>query len=712
MDKPVRSGLLALSLALSLALPGVGCGDDGGGSSGGDAGPADVAEDAEVAPDLSPEDTADAATDTLDVPGPETNGDTAMDGDSTMDGDSDATSACGPGARWEPGTTLFVEVTDEWGLTDVTGSTFSVIDYDGDGWEDIFIRNGQGELDFKTYAPGVWLLRNTGGGGFEDVTEASGILTRRVENPETPWRSANVAVFGDVNNDGFMDVFSGIGTPAEMGIETPDLLLGQADGTFVLGPANSMLRREGLVNSPAGAAWTDYDRDGFLDLWVTHHDFVNSQGFPEPIADHLYHGDGEGMFLDFSSKEGISTFPWGDLGKLNAGEGHSWAWSAAACDLNSDGTPELLAASYGRAPNVLWQGVRTDAGDVSFINRGVYSGYAYDHREDWTDNWSAQCYCTDNPEAEDCDLVTEAIDPQLCAGLKASFGENMRWSHAGDREPWRLAGNSGTTICADLDSDGDLDLFTNEIVHGDVGSSSDPSEIMVNTGEADVRFERPGPEATGIFREHPPYIYWDHGDMTSEVLDVDNDGLLDVYLSASDYPGNRGILFHQQSPLSFTEVGLEDYFEHNRSYGVVAADFDRDGDLDLLVGHSHMRCEPNAPNDCYPTRQTRLFENVLGQSGHWIQLELVGGPVTNRAAIGAQVTITTDERVQIREVSGGWGKGGFQSGLVVHAGLGDACEAEISIRWPDWNLTTEIHTLAADTRYRIVQGESPTIDGL
>ena len=655
------------------------------------------------------ESSADPASDSPSADVATSDAQVAIDASETTDettSDAETPPGCAPAAPWEPGTPIFVEVTDDWGLEGVTGHTFSVVDYDGDGWQDIFVRHGQGELDFKDYAPGVWLLRNTGGGAFEDQTESSGILTRRVPNAEAPWRPVHVAVFGDVNNDGHLDLFAAFGTPAEMGIETPDLFLGQGDGTFTLGPAESMLRREGLVNSPDGAAWTDYDRDGYLDLWVAHHD-VNVNGNPQPLADRLYHGDGEGMFLDFSSKAGVVTFPWGDLTKLNAGQGHSWAWSAAACDLNHDGTPELLAASYGRAPNVLWQGARDAAGEVTFLNRGVASGYAYDHREDWTDNWSAQCYCTDNPDAEDCHLVTEPIDPQICAGLKASFGENMRWNHGGDREPWRLAGNSGTTLCADLDSDGDLDLFTNEIVHGDVGSSSDPSEILVNTGEADVRFERPGPEATGVHREHPPYVYWDHGDMTSAVLDVDNDGLLDIYLSASDYVGNRGLLYHQKSPLWFEEVSIDDSFEHNRSYGAVAADFDRDGDLDLLVGHSHMRCEPNGPNDCYPTRQVRLFENVIGQDGHWIQLELVGGAGTNRAAIGAQVTVTTPERVQVREVSGGWGKGGYQSGLILHVGLGDACEAQVSIRWPNAELTIEEHTLAAGARYRVVQGEEP-----
>ncbi|MEC9073045.1 MAG: CRTAC1 family protein, partial [Myxococcota bacterium] len=364
-----------------------------------------------------------------------------------------------------------------------------------------------------------------------------------------------------------------------------------------------------------------------------------------------------------------------------AAEGHSWAWSAVACDLNGDGTPELLAASYGRAPNLLWQGARQGDGSVQYLNRSVSSGYAWDHRQDWTDNWSARCYCMDEPESEDCDL-TEDIDPNVCAGLKAAFGDNYRWWHDGDREPWRLAGNSGTTLCVDLNNDGHLDLFTNEIIHSDVGESSDPSEIMVNTGEADVRFERPGGQETGIWRDHEPGSYYDHGDMTSTYLDFDNDGWMDLYLGASDYPGNRGLLFHQDSPLVFSEVPISDAFEHNRSDGAVAADFDRDGDLDLLVGHSHMRCDPNGLNDCYPTRQIRLFRNVIGDQGQWVQLRLKGAAGTNAAAIGARVQVTAGGVTQTREVDGGYGKGGFQNGLVLHFGLGTACDAEVSVRWP------------------------------
>src|SRR5439155_22044496 len=86
---------------------------------------------------------------------------------------------------------------------------------------------------------------------------------------------------------------------------------------------------------------------------------------------------------------------------LNKGLGHSNAWSAAACDLNNDGNPELLAASYGRAPNHLWQSKGKD-GSFGFLNQSVASGYAFDENQDWSDNESARCWCKLHPSDVDC----------------------------------------------------------------------------------------------------------------------------------------------------------------------------------------------------------------------------------------------------------------------------------------------------------------------
>ena len=77
---------------------------------------------------------------------------------------------------------------------------------------------------------------------------------------------------------------------------------------------------------------------------------------------------------------------------------HSNAWSGVACDMNNDGYAELLSASYGDAPNHLWL---NEQGEM-FQNQSISSGYAFDERQDWTDNESARCWCFLHPEDEDC----------------------------------------------------------------------------------------------------------------------------------------------------------------------------------------------------------------------------------------------------------------------------------------------------------------------
>jgi hypothetical protein len=377
---------------------------------------------------------------------------------------------------------------------------------------------------------------------------------------------------------------------------------------------------------------------------------------------------------------------------LNDGRAHSRAWGAAACDLNDDGVPELLVPSYGRSPNHLWQ-ARVDGDGVSYENRSVASGYAYDDDFTWQDNQFARCFCSANPNEEGCaDVPAPAIS---CT--------TPNWSHAQDRDPFRLGGNSAATVCADLDNDGDTDLITSEIRHWWAGSGSDASEVLLNDGADDVTFTRPGRTALGLDVPHASGS-WDEGHMTAAAFDFDNDGWLDLYKGGSDYAGNRGRLYHQREPLSFEEVDVADGIDHVRSHGVAVADFDRDGDLDIVVGHSHARCD----GECYPTQQLRLFENVVGDQGNFVQLELEGTDA-NRSAIGARVRVTAGGVTQTREVQGGHGHYGAQDDLVVHAGLGSACEAEVEVRWPDEAGTVQRFTLPAGHRFYVRQGEAPTV---
>ncbi|MGF1469702.1 MAG: CRTAC1 family protein [Sandaracinaceae bacterium] len=642
-------------------------------------------------------------------------GPTCGEGEACFEGDvcgpALPAAVCGPGTAWAPGDRAFREATEAWGLVDlgVEGVKLTVTDLDGDGWSDLEVRRGRlGVEDFES-ADGrrTWLLRNTGSGRFEDVTERSGFLARR-NAEEGGGRPVETVSWADVDNDGDLDAFSGLTTSDwdAVGRETTELLLNDGAGAFTLGPEDSPVRRADVIDAPAGGVFVDVDHDGAIDLFTPQHNYPsgNRQVYQQDL---LYLGDAAGGFRDATDALGLTTLDWLDFDEMNAGRAHTRAWSGAACDLNDDGYAELLVASYGRSPNHLWQ-ARLEGGQVTYENRAVESGYAYDEDGTWEDNQFARCFCQVCPSGEGCLGV-----PSPAVGCPAPLDPARpcetfpSWVHARDREPWRMGGNSGATLCGDLDNDGDLDLVTNEIRHWWAGAGADGSEVLVNEGGADPVFRRPGDDALGLAIDHGDRVTWDEGHMTGALLDFDNDGRLDLYQGASDYPGNRGLLFRNDGDLRFTEVPPADGIDHHRSHGVAVADLDRDGDLDMVVGHNRFRCDDSAPLDCYPTMQVRLFENVAGDGGNFLQLRLEGADGTNRAAIGARVTVRTDELTQVQEVDGGHGLYGAQRDPVLHFGLGTACEAEVEVRWPDASLSRTTVTLPAGHRFHLRQGGAP-----
>ncbi len=595
---------------------------------------------------------------------------------------------CNAGTSWEPGWQAFRAATDDWGIYDfdATGVRLAAVDFDGDGWTDLAIRYATDTPDdFGGGQVYTWLLRNTGQKSFEDVTVSSGV--RQTRSGADEGRPGQVWAFADVDNDGDLDLFTGLTDLDDSYDETSEIMLNNGDGTFSLGPDSSDIRYDGDT-SPAGAAFVDFDRDGIVDLWVPEYYYAQ---------DRLYRGLGDGSFTDVTYDAQLNTKSWSNIDDLNAALAHTVAWSALACDLNNDGYAELMAASYGRAPNHLWLA----DGDGTFTNQSVASGYAYDDRVDWSDNESARCWCYLHPDDEGCDGVPPP-ENIICNEDDDAF----RWDNDYDRELFRLGGNSGATICADVDNDGWADLLTTEIVHWDVGESSDPSELLFNTASADVVFQRPGNDVTGLTREHES-ADWNDGDMTGDLFDFDNDGWPDVYIGSSDYEGTRGLLYHQDSARSFSAVPLEDGIDHTRSHGIVVADFDHDGDLDVVVGHSSARCE----DDCYDTFSVRFFENVVGEDqglqGNFIQLTLEGGEGSNKAAIGARVEVTADGVTQTHQVDGGHGHYGAQDDLTQHFGLGSACQAQVTITWPDAVGSQQSFTLGGGYRYLVKQGQDP-----
>lgn len=618
---------------------------------------------------------------------------------------------CISGEAYSVGRAVFREQTIEMGLEGIEGTLMSVADLNQDGWPDLVVRRGGVRADVLDLDPPrrhTWVLLNREG-RFEDFTEASGFLATRGSYPRRVGRPNWVVVFGDIDNDGDVDAYSGIDmrTPPSVEIEGEDpfvvdrerseLLMNDGTGHFELTYISDPLRRVGLEDVPSGAAFVDVDRDGWLDLWIS------QGGLGAPLQDRLFQNVGQGEFLDHTFALGLTTRPWEQISDLNEGRAHSTAWSATACDLNQDGAPELLAASYGRAPNHLW--LASGQGEaLTYQNESVASGYAYDENFSWDDNQFARCYCQSSPTATGCEGVPMPL-------IDCS---SMNWRHDNDRERFRLGGNSGATVCEDFDGDGDLDLYTTEIKHWWAGEGSDGSELLLNDGQA--HFSRPGRESLGLTLPHLT-TSWDEGHITAAAFDFDNDGYLDLYLGGTDYPGNRGHLYHnlsaQNGRARFKELSDMDGFEHHRSHGVVSGDFDRDGDLDVIVGHSRMRCSDEGENPCYPTMQVRYFENIMGQDRSWIQLDLEGGEGSNRDAVGAWIEVSVPEtetqpaHLVTRYVKEGYGHFGQQSERLIHVGLGDACVADVKIIWPNANRTEQNFMISAKARYKVKQGQEP-----
>ncbi len=253
-------------------------------------------------------------------------------------------------------------------ILETDGSGVGLIDYDNDGWLDIYLVNGSTykALEGKEPAPHAALFHNNHDGTFTDVALKAGVANDR-------W-GFGVAV-ADYDNDGWPDIFV-----ANFGKNR--LFHNNHDGTFT-----DVAEKAGVAlgNWSDGATWGDYDGDGRLDLFVSgylHYDvtkqplagdtdvpraFCQLRGAPvmcgprglkgEP--DHLFHNKGDGTFTDVSVKAGVAD-PQGFYG-----------FTTIFADVNNDGRVDLLVANDS-SPNFLY----INKGDGTFEDMSYVSGFA------------------------------------------------------------------------------------------------------------------------------------------------------------------------------------------------------------------------------------------------------------------------------------------------------------------------------------------------
>lgn len=253
-------------------------------------------------------------------------------------------------------------------ILEVPGSGVALLDYDNDGWLDIYLVNGStfAALNGKEKAPRAALFHNNHDGTFTDVTAKAGVANER-------W-GFGVAV-GDYDNDGWPDIYV-------TNFGKNRLYHNNHDGTFtdVAEKANVA-----LGGWSTGVTFGDYDGDGKLDIFVAGYVQFDPKNPPEPgnagsslsfcqyrgqnvmcgprglrgEHDHLFHNNGNGTFTDVSEKAGVSD-PNGYYG-----------FSAVFADVNDDGRLDLLVANDS-TPNYLY----INKGDGTFEDASYSSGFA------------------------------------------------------------------------------------------------------------------------------------------------------------------------------------------------------------------------------------------------------------------------------------------------------------------------------------------------
>ena len=233
-------------------------------------------------------------------------------------------------AGWEKPTVEFEDIAARIGLDKTSGGRgIAIFDYNNDGHLDVAIAGAHA---------GCSLYRNNGDGTFTDVSVGSGL--------DEAVNGFGITV-GDYNNDGYPDVFvSRLGFYGGEG----ELWRNNGDGTFTNVTEQAGVRCWGPSFS---ASWVDYDRDGFLDLFVA----TNLGGlFDRKTDNRLFHNNGDGTFTEVAVKSGIRSM-WPSIG-------HSWG------DYNNDGYPDLfLSNAAGRSE------LFRNNGDGTFTDVSAEAGF-------------------------------------------------------------------------------------------------------------------------------------------------------------------------------------------------------------------------------------------------------------------------------------------------------------------------------------------------
>lgn len=499
------------------------------------------------------------------------------------------------------------------------GASVSVVDVNNNGFHDLYFTNSE-------YGTQNALYINQGDGTFVDMASEMGIADLNIEGSG----ASMGAVWGDINNNGYEDLFV-----YKWG--RPELFINNEGRGFT-----NITDSAGLpdwVNANT-AVWLDYNNSGYLDLFIGGYyhedvDFWNlttTRIMPDSYEyatnggrNYLFENQGNGTFLDVTEKTGLDT--------------RRWTLAAAAADLNDSGYRDIvLANDYGIDELFINQN------GERFVNAGESAGMGFIPKSgmsvafgDILNQGNLSIYITNISEAG---VLMQGNN--LWVPTRRSTPEQLRFRN--------LAGNMGVDIgqwgyggqFIDLNNNGNLDLYV----------------------------------ANGFVSDQPDTDYW--YDYTKIV-----GGNRSVIIDANNWPAMNGRTFSgYQTNKIWMNDGAGRFREVSAAVGgaldldsrsIAFADLNNDGSLDLIIANQH--------------GPAKVYRNWVDESHNWVQFKLEGTR-SNKSAIGAVAVLYWDDKQKKQVVSGG-DAFSSQSQRPLHFGLGNSTRVEkIEIRWPSGSVQT------------------------
>jgi hypothetical protein len=508
------------------------------------------------------------------------------------------------------------KVTNIAGWLSSVGASAAAGDYDQDGDIDLYVSNSQ-----KGHPNALYRNDSNEAGTaplhFTDVAEKAGVAWVNEEKGGTM-----DVVFGDYDNDGDLDLYV-----AKWGCNL--LFRNNGDGTF---KDVTEFAGVGDCGNANAVIFLDYNLDGFLDLFVGNYfDYIDLWNLPHTRFMHdgfetsknagpnlLYKNNGDGSFTDVADEAGVQD--------------RGWILAAGAADYDNDGDSDIYVANdFG--PDKLFRNERdgtfTDVSDAAIgfdTKKGMNAEFGDFNNDGWIDIYVSNI--TTKEYLEEGNMLHRNLGDGTFINVALETGTyDGGWS-------W------GAKFF-DYDNDGDLDIYN---VNG-----------FVSAGEEEYWFDL---ATTVTLPEFDP-------------IDTKNWASIGDK-SLSGYEESR--LFRNEGNEIFTEVAKEAGVNHNGDgRGIVVADFDNDGDLDLFIANQGQKAV--------------LYQNEVGNRNNWVCLKLIGTN-SNRDGVGTRVTMVSGSLTQIREKDGGNGYAA-QSDPRLFFGLGKRKNIDrIEIRWPSGTLQT------------------------